>query len=93
MLIATGVGQQDRCLVHRDHQLWPNQAPLELEPATYVRVAVPPPDDSRIPTLRAIAIALKENPWEVDDCDESEPAAGPEVQPFFGSHDWVPQWC
>lgn len=35
------IGQQDRGLVHRNHQLWRNQAPIELAPATYVRVTVP----------------------------------------------------
>eukprot|EP00435_Cladocopium_sp_Y103_P038045 s36_g10.t1 len=57
--------QRDRCLVHVDHSLWSGFAPRELPPATYVRITVPPPDDPRISTLRAIELA-QQGPLDAD---------------------------
>jgi len=64
------IGQHDRCLVHLNHRLWGNGAPIELAPATYVRVNVPPSDDPRVPTLRAIEIA-QVDPWAPSDNEDA----------------------
>eukprot|EP00435_Cladocopium_sp_Y103_P071511 s444_g37.t1 len=59
------LSQRDRCLVHVDHALWTGFAPRELPPATYIRITVPPPDNPRLSTMRAIEIA-QQGPLDAD---------------------------
>ena len=66
-------GQQDRCLVHVNHELWQTRAPLELPPATYIRITVPLLDDPRTPTLRAIENSQFSPFAVIDDDREREP--------------------
>eukprot|EP00435_Cladocopium_sp_Y103_P012460 s1027_g3.t1 len=68
--------QRQRCLLHKNNQLWDHRDRTvhDISHGDYVRVQVPPPDDQSLDTEVAISIAREFGTTTLADCSTSMPS-------------------